>query len=215
MNQQARIVHEDGTPFTEAELIQAEKDSRCPECDALSAPELARRGENPEPILAGIEHGTVVVRKRTAAPPALRGDITTLLDSPNERQANFIDLIPVRCPKHVLRPHPWIAAIKLEDLDTEILQNFVQGTVNGRVWVPMLAGPSNFPQGFCYEDREWSQEEIHAEIERRKDKPARVETAVQKYQRLSRVPSHWTTEAEQKFLRSRDAALAALKLRMR
>jgi hypothetical protein len=214
MNHRAQLVHEDGTPFTEAELIQAEKDSRCPECDALSAPELARRGENPEPILAGIEHATVVVRKRTAASPALRGPIT-LPDSPNERQANFIDLIPVRCPKHVLRPHPWIAAIKLEDLDTKILQNFVRGTVNGRVWVPMLAGPSNFPQGFCYQDREFSQAEVRAEIERRKTQPTRVENAMQKYQRLSRIPQFWISDSERKFLQSREAALVALKLRMR
>jgi hypothetical protein len=178
MNHSARIVHEDGTPFADGEW----QEPRCPDCDALSlsAPKSARRAEKPEPIWAGVEHETVVVRKRpTASALDKNSGPITLPDSPNERTAKFIDLIPVRCPRHVLRPHPWISAIKLQDLDDEILANFVRGqNSEGRVVVPMLAGPSYFPKGFCYEDREFSQEEIHAEIERRKGQPARVENAM-------------------------------------
>jgi hypothetical protein len=225
----AYIAHEDGTPFTETELDNFL--TGCPDCDVLSAPELARRVERdaavraerdarrgqPIFVLSYEEIPAMQDSKSIFAPKhevVVRKRPDSVQHSP-KADAVCIDTIPVRCPKHVLRKHPWIAAIKLEDLDDQILHNFAQFCVDGKVWVPALAGPCYFPKGFCYEGREWSQDEVHAEIERRKGKPARVENAMQKYLRLSRVPSHWITDAERRFLQSREAALVSLKLRMR
>jgi hypothetical protein len=210
----AQITHEDGTPFTEAELNSC----GCPDCDALSAPALARRAaeyaewRERKPVYRPESDGVTRKRPGQASAPIQPAPMCGY----PQVKAFSIDPIPVRCPKHVLRKHPWIEAIKLEDLDDEILQKFVFGTDgNGIGWAPILAGPSDFPKGFCYDGREWSIEEIVGEIERRKTVPARVENAMQKYLRLSRVPHFWITDAERRFLQSREAAIAAMKLRMR
>ena len=212
MNSQPQIVHADGVPFTEAEL----NSSGCPDCDRLSAPELARRAEQAAAEKAYQAERAVVVRKRL---PIVSHEEIAAMQGPTRSSESLpfsINPIPVPCPKHVPRKHPWIEAVKLEDLDDAILQNFLPDANGNPVgWEPYLAGPSYFPQGFCYEDREFSQAEVSAEIERRKTQPARVENATQKYLRLSRVPSTWITDAERKFLQSREAALVALKLRMR
>lgn len=213
----AYIAHEDGTPFTEAEL----NSSGCPDCDRLSAPELARRAEQAAAEKAAYRAERAVVVRKRAAVVSLE-EIAAMQDPKSKQHSEplqfSINPIPVPCPKHVPRKHPWIEAVKLEDLDDEILQKFVpsaSGNPEGKGFMPYMAGPCYFPTGFVYEDREFSQEEIHAEIERRKTVPARVENAMQKYLRLSRVPQFWITDAERKFLQSREAALCALKLRMR
>jgi hypothetical protein len=207
----AQIVHEDGTPFTEEEL----NSSGCPDCDRLSAPELARRAEQAAAEKSAYRAERVVVRKRF--PLVSHEEIAAMQDPKrfSEPLQFSINPIPVPCPKHVPRKHPWIEAVQLEDLDDTILQKFVPGPGNPVGWAPYIAGASYFPKGFCYEDREFSQAEVRAEIERRKTQPARVENAMQKYLRLSRIPQFWISDSERKFLQSREAALVALKLRMR
>lgn len=67
--------------------------------------------------------------------------------------------------------------------------------------------------GFCVEaaangrrDVQFSPAQIEAELERRKHQHI-SETSKQKYQRLGRLPIELTTDTEQAFLRSREAAL--------
>jgi hypothetical protein len=100
MAMNAQIVHEDGTPFTEAEL----NSSGCSDCDRLSAPELARRAERQaaEEAARQAQH-PVVVRKRSVVVSYDDAMATQDSNRATESYQHSFAPIPVRCPKHVLR----------------------------------------------------------------------------------------------------------------
>jgi hypothetical protein len=124
-------------------------------------------------------------------------------------------LIP--CKRHAAPPLTaatiaFIRNLRLEDIDTDILQNWIGGREEDAIQVKSRQTQARTVNFFSGVDeghgRKFTIVEVRAEIDRRKGKP-RLETPRQKYARLCRLPAYLITKAEEAFLRSREAALIA------